>query len=103
MNDFVPNEALVIPCNNGLEVAGIASRTSTSFKSRRFRLEFSSLNLRKETICPGRKLLESPASTTTFLSNKESFSSMKSHLLTASFSKKRVSPGSSMLTFCIIW
>ncbi|MNW16802.1 hypothetical protein D3C71_2157820 [compost metagenome] len=36
MNDFVPNEARVIPCNIELAVAGLASRTSICFRSLRF-------------------------------------------------------------------
>ena len=99
----VPKAARVIPCRIWVDVAGIASRTSTGFKSRRFNILFSSRNLRAVTIWPGCKFWESPASTTTFLPQIRSFSSMKSCLSTTCCSKKRVSPGSSISTLRIIW
>ena len=43
MNDFVCNDALVIPCNAGVAEAVIISRATTKFLSLRFNNEFSSL------------------------------------------------------------
>src|SRR5665647_478596 len=83
----VPNDALVIPSNNGEEVAGLASRYSTVFLSARRRIEFSSLTSRKVTILPGRILLLSPESVTTFLSYIQSFSTLKSYLSSVSPSR----------------
>ena len=95
--------ARVIPWRIWVEVAATASRTSTGFKSRRFNILFSSRNLRAVTICPACIFWESPASTTTFLPQIRSFSSMNSSLSTTCCSRKRVSPGSSICTLRIIW
>src|SRR5688572_11353481 len=57
-----PNDALVIPNKVGEDVAGCASRNSTSFLSFLRRIEFSSLTSRRLTICPARSLPESPIS-----------------------------------------
>ena len=99
----VCSAARVIPCRIWIEVAGMASRTCTNFKSLRFNVEFSSRNLRAVTIIPFCIVSESPASTTTFLPQMRSFSSAKSSLSTICCSKNRVSPGSSICTLRIIW
>jgi hypothetical protein len=50
INDFVCNEALVIPCKIGVAVAGLASLAVTRFLSSLRKLEFSSLNVLTDTI-----------------------------------------------------
>ena len=52
INDLVPNDALVIPCSIGLDVAAIASLTSTNFKSLRFKDRVFVANFLTETIWP---------------------------------------------------
>ena len=99
----VCNAARVIPWRIWVEVAATASRTSTGLRSRRFSILFSSRNLRAVTIWPAFRFSESPASTTTFLPQMRSFSSMNSSLSTTCCSRKRVSPGSSIVTLRIIW
>ena len=103
MNDLVARAARVIPWSICVDVAGIASRTTTGRRSRRLRLEFSSRRRRAVTISPLWSVSESPASTTTFLPHMRSFSSRKSSLSTSSCSRKLVSPGSLICTLRIIW
>ena len=95
--------ARVIPCNTWAEVAGTASRASTTLKSRRFNWELISRSVRAEIIWPAFTRSESPGSITTFLPNISSFSSINSLLSTIWFSRKRVSPESWINTLRIIW
>src|SRR3712207_9444594 len=77
-NDTATTEIYTLSLHDApsdLDTAGSASLTCTSFKSLRFRLEFSSLNLLAVTICPGFNVSESPASITTFLSRSEEHTS----------------------------
>ena len=103
MKLLVCSAARVIPCRIWFEVAGMTSRTSTSFWSLRLSTEFSSRNLRTVMIIPARIVGDSPGSVTTTLSYSSSLTSMNSHLSTICSGRKRVSPGSSICTLFIIW